>query len=128
MSPILQSRCRFWRRRWNPTEASTWTTWLVEDQRAVGTRTDVLSYQTPVLEKAVRLEGAPFADLFVKTTGTDADFVVKIIDVYPPTYAEQPDLAGYELAISLDIFRGRYRKSFTTPGGDSVGRGRGVPI
>ena len=92
-----------------------WTTWLVEDQRALGTRPDVLSYQTPVLEHAVRVEGAPFADLFVKTTGTDADFVVKIIDVYPPTYAEQPELAGYELAISMDIFRGRYRKSFAEP-------------
>jgi putative CocE/NonD family hydrolase len=87
----------------------------VQDQRAVGTRTDVLSYQTPVLEHAVRVEGAPFADLFEKTTGTDADFVVKIIDVYPPTYSDQPELSGYELAISLDIFRGRYRKSFTEP-------------
>jgi len=55
------------------------------------------------------------ADLFVKTTGTDADFVVKVIDVYPPTFAEQPELAGYELAISMDIFRGRYRKSFEKP-------------
>ncbi len=68
-----------------------------------------------MLDQPVRLEGAPFADLFVKTTGTDADFVVKLIDVYPPTYAEQPELAGYELAISMDIFRGRYRKSFAAP-------------
>jgi hypothetical protein len=92
-----------------------WSSWLVEDQRPVGTRTDVLTYQTPVLDKPTRVEGAPFADLFVKTTGTDADFVVKIIDVYPPTYPEQPELAGYELPISLDIFRGRYRKSFSQP-------------
>jgi uncharacterized protein len=92
-----------------------WSTWLVQDQRAVGTRTDVLSYETPVLEKAVRVEGAPVADLFAKTTGTDADFVVKIIDVYPPTHADEPELAGYELPISLDIFRGRYRKSFANP-------------
>ena len=92
-----------------------WRTWLVQDQRAVGTRTDVLSYETPVLEHEVRVEGAPVAELFVKTTGTDADFVVKVIDVYPPTFAEQPELAGYELAISMDIFRGRYRKSFETP-------------
>ena len=101
-----------------PVEANggkRWTTWLVQDQRPVGTRTDVLSYQTPVLEHAVRVEGAPFADLFVKTTGTDADFVVKIIDMYPPTYGEQLDLSGYELPISLDIFRGRYRKSFVEP-------------
>jgi uncharacterized protein len=88
-----------------------WRTWLVQDQRAAGTRTDVLSYETPVLDHAVRVEGAPFADLFVKTTGTDADFVVKIIDVYPPNYAAQTELAGYELAISMDIFRGRYDRN-----------------
>ena len=98
-----------------PDGGKRWQTWLVQDQRAVGTRTDVLSYETPVLDHDVRVEGAPLADLFVKTTGTDADFVVKVIDVYPPTYAEQPDLAGYELAISMDIFRGRYRKSFEKP-------------
>ena len=92
-----------------------WPTWLVQDQRPVATRTDVLSYQTPVLDHEVRLEGAPFADLFVKTTGTDADFVIKIIDVYPPNVAEQPEMGGYELPISLDIFRGRYRKSFSSP-------------
>jgi putative CocE/NonD family hydrolase len=101
-----------------PVEAgggNRWRTWLVQDQRPVGTRTDVLSYETPVLDHAMRVEGAPFADLFVKTTGTDADFVVKLIDVYPPTYSEQPELAGYELAISQDILRGRYRKSFAEP-------------
>ena len=92
-----------------------WRTWLVQDQRPVGTRTDVLSYETPVLDHSVRVQGAPFADLFVKTSGTDMDLVVKIIDVYPPTYAQQPDLAGYELPISMDIFRGRYRKSFEKP-------------
>ncbi|HEY2859833.1 MAG TPA: CocE/NonD family hydrolase [Terracidiphilus sp.] len=101
-----------------PVEANggkRWTTWLVEDQRPEGARTDVLSYQTPVLDKPVRVQGAPLADLWVKTTGTDADFVVKVIDVYPPTYPEQPEMGGYELPISLDIFRGRYRKSFSAP-------------
>jgi hypothetical protein len=92
-----------------------WTTWLVQDQRFVSTRTDVLSYQTSVLTQPVRVEGAPFADIFAKTTGTDEDFVVKIIDVYPPTYAEQPEMGGYQLPISMDIFRGRYRKSFADP-------------
>jgi putative CocE/NonD family hydrolase len=92
-----------------------WTSWLVDDQRAVSTRPDVLSYQTPVLTQDVRVEGAPVADLFVKTTGSDADFVVKVIDVYPPTCSEQPEMAGYQLPISLDIFRGRYRKSFEKP-------------
>ena len=92
-----------------------WTTWLVQDQRPVSTRTDVLSYQTPVLTQEVRVEGAPVADLFIRSTGEDADFVVKVIDVYPPAYSEQPELAGYQLPISLDIFRGRYRKSFANP-------------
>jgi uncharacterized protein len=92
-----------------------WTTWLVHDQRFVSTRTDVLSYETSTLTHAVRVEGAPFADIFAKTTGTDGDFVVKIIDVYPPTLAEQPEMGGYQLPVSMDIFRGRYRKSFAEP-------------
>lgn len=93
----------------------SWTTWLVRDQRFVATRPDVMVYETPVLTQAVRLEGAPVADLFAKTTGTDADFIVKVIDVYPDTYAEQPEMGGYQLPISLDIFRGRYRKDFAHP-------------
>ena len=92
-----------------------WSTWLVHDQRFVSTRTDVLSYETPVLSDAVRIEGAPLADIFARTTGTDGDFVVKLIDVYPPTDAEQPEMGGYELAVGIDIFRGRYRESFTHP-------------
>ncbi|MDR3525871.1 MAG: CocE/NonD family hydrolase [Rhizomicrobium sp.] len=96
-------------------DRARWTTWLVSDQRPVSTRTDVLSYQTPVLSQEVRVEGAPIADLFAKTSGSDGDFVVKIIDVYPPSYSEAPELAGYQLPISLDIFRGRYRKSFAEP-------------
>jgi predicted acyl esterase len=67
------------------------------------------------LERAVTVEGAPIADLFVKITGTDADFVVKLIDVYPPSDVAQPTMGGYQLAISLDIFRGRYRNSFEHP-------------
>lgn len=92
-----------------------WVSWLLQDQRFVASRTDVLSYQTPVLTKAVTVEGAPFADIFAKTSGTDMDVVVKIIDVYPPTLPEQPELSGYQLAVSMDIFRGRYRESFDTP-------------
>jgi putative CocE/NonD family hydrolase len=92
-----------------------WATWLVQDQRFAATRPDVLTYRTPVLERAVTVEGAPIADLFVKTTGTDADFVVKLIDVYPPSDVAQPTMGGYQLAISLDIFRGRYRNSFEHP-------------
>nr|WP_235785697.1 CocE/NonD family hydrolase [Sphingomonas sp. PR090111-T3T-6A] len=96
-------------------DRSRWTTWLVQDQRFVSNRTDVLSYQTPVLDHAVTLQGAPIADIFAKTTGTDGDFVVKIIDVYPAAVPEQPEMSGYQLPISLDIFRGRYRNSFSDP-------------
>ena len=92
-----------------------WTTWLVQDQRFASNRTDVLSYQTPVLDHAVTLQGAPITDIFAKTTGTDGDFVVKIIDVYPAAVPEQPEMSGYQLPISLDIFRGRYRNSFSDP-------------
>ncbi|SFO43047.1 CocE/NonD family hydrolase [Sphingomonas sp. OK281] len=101
---------------------ATWATWLVHDQRFVSTRPDVLSYQTPILDHPVRLEGAPIADLFMKTTGTDMDVVVKVIDVYPPTDAEHPELAGYQLPFSLDIFRGRYRRSFEHPSPIPVGK------
>jgi putative CocE/NonD family hydrolase len=72
----------------------------------------VLTYQTAVLDRTVALQGAPIADIFAKTTGTDGDFVVKIIDVYPGSDAQAPEMAGYQLPISLDIFRGRYRNSF----------------
>jgi len=96
-------------------ERDRWTTWLLQDQRALTTRTDVLSYKTPVLTEAVTVQGAPFADIWAKTSGSDGDFVVKLIDVYPPTVAEQPEMGGYELPVSMDIFRGRYRESFEHP-------------
>jgi putative CocE/NonD family hydrolase len=92
-----------------------WASWLLQDQRFVSTRTDVLSYQTPVLTSAVKVEGAPLADIFAKTSGSDMDVVVKVIDVYPPTVPEQPEMGGYQLAVSMDIFRGRYRESFEKP-------------
>ena len=92
-----------------------WGAWLVSDQRGVDGRTDVMTYQTPVLTQPLRVSGAPFADVFAKTTGTDGDFVVKLIDVYPDTMPDDPKKGGYELPISLDIFRGRYRDSFAKP-------------
>ena len=75
----------------------------------------MLSYTTPALTQTVRIQGAPVADLFARTTGTDGDFVVKLIDVYPGTYPADPAMGGYELPVALDIFRGRYRKSFAAP-------------
>jgi uncharacterized protein len=92
-----------------------WQTWLVRDQRFVDGRTDVLTYQTAPLSAPLKIEGAPIADIVAATTGTDGDFVVKLIDVYPSLYPTQPDLGGYELPIGTDIFRGRYRMSFEHP-------------
>jgi putative CocE/NonD family hydrolase len=96
-------------------DTDVWRTWLVRDQRFVDGRPDVLSYETPPLTTPVRIEGAPIADIVASTTGTDGDFVVKLIDVYPPLYPSQPELGGYELPIGTDIFRGRYRDSFDKP-------------
>ena len=92
-----------------------WGDWLVSDQRGVDGRPDVMTYTTEVLTAPVRVSGAPIADIFAKTTGTDGDFVVKVIDVYPAENATDPKMGGYELPISLDIFRGRYRQSFAKP-------------
>jgi hypothetical protein len=99
----------------NLDDHARWSTWLVQDQRFAASRTDVLSYQTPVLDHAVRLEGAPIADIFARTSGSDGDFVVKLIDVYPADDADRPEMSGYQLPISLDILRGRYRASFEHP-------------
>ena len=74
-----------------------------------------MTYQTPPLTQPVRVSGAPFAEIFARTTGTDGDFVVKVIDVYPDDYPNEPKKGGYQLAISQDIFRGRYRDSFEKP-------------
>jgi putative CocE/NonD family hydrolase len=96
-------------------DSPRWQTWLVSDQRAVADRPDVLVYQTPELKAPVRVSGMPIADLQAATTGTDADWVVKLIDVYPDEVPSQPELGGYQLAIAMDIFRGRYRESFEHP-------------
>lgn len=92
-----------------------WGDWLVSDQRGVDGRPDVMTYTTEALTTPVRVSGAPIADIFAKTTGTDGDFIVKVIDVYPAENASEPKMGGYQLAISQDIFRGRYRNSFAKP-------------
>ena len=96
-------------------DVDSWRTWLLHDQRFVDGRPDVLSYETEVLSAPVKVEGAPIADIIAQTTGTDADFVVKLIDVYPPLYPLQAELGGYELPVGIEIFRGRYRASFEHP-------------
>jgi putative CocE/NonD family hydrolase len=96
-------------------DSDRWRTWLVSDQRSVEDRTDVLTYTTRPLTAPMRIAGAPIADLFAATTGTDADWVVKLIDAFPDEVPAQPEMGGYELAVSMDIFRGRYRESFEHP-------------
>ena len=75
----------------------------------------MLTYVTEPLTQPMRLSGAPIADIFAKTTGTDGDFVVKVIDVYPEEMASQKEMGGFQLPIAMDIFRGRYRNSFEHP-------------
>jgi putative CocE/NonD family hydrolase len=93
-------------------DSDAWRRWLVADQRAFADRTDVLTYVTPPLTETVRLGGAPVVHLFASTTGTDSDWVVKLIDVFPDEVPSQPELGGYQLSIAMDIFRGRYREGF----------------
>jgi putative CocE/NonD family hydrolase len=103
-------------------DSARWQQWLVADQRTVADRTDVLTYQTPVLAAPVRIGGAPVADLFASTTGTDSDWMVKLIDVFPDEVPSQPEMGGYQLAVSMDIFRGRYRESFEHPSAIPAGQ------
>ncbi len=94
---------------------TNWQTWLVSDQRDAAARTDVLSFATPALKDAVKISGEPVANLVASTSGTDGDFVVKLIDVYPDEVGREPKMGGYQLMISADILRGRYRDSFSNP-------------
>jgi putative CocE/NonD family hydrolase len=96
-------------------DGDAWRRWLVSDQRATADRTDVLTYSTPALAEPVRIGGAPIVHLVASTSGTDSDWVVKLIDAYPDEVPSQPEMGGYQLAIAMDIFRGRYRESFERP-------------
>jgi len=92
----------------------TWSQWLVDDQREASGRTDVESYVSGVLDAPMKISGQPVANLIASTSGTDSDWVVKVIDVYPDEVANQPAMGGYQLMVSADIFRGRYRQGFET--------------
>ena len=94
---------------------SGWRTWLLEDQRFVDNRPDVLTFATDTLKNDVTVSGKIVANLFASTTGTDSDWVVKLIDVYPENYPTDSAMSGYELMIAGDVFRGRYYKSFEKP-------------
>jgi putative CocE/NonD family hydrolase len=95
--------------------ALTWPQWLVDDQREASGRPDVLVFTSEMLTAPVKISGQPVANLVASTSGTDSDWVVKLIDVYPDEVAGQPTMGGYQLMISADIFRGRYRESLETP-------------
>jgi putative CocE/NonD family hydrolase len=92
-----------------------WPHWLVEDQREASGRPDVLAFATDELRSPMKISGQPVANLVASTSGTDSDWVVKLIDVYPDEVANEPILGGYQLMVSADIFRGRYRESLETP-------------
>jgi putative CocE/NonD family hydrolase len=93
----------------------TWEQWLVDDQREASGRTDVLTFTSDVLTAPLKISGAPVVHLIASTSGTDSDWVVKLIDVYPDQVASQPEMGGYQLPVGMDIMRGRYRESFVNP-------------
>jgi putative CocE/NonD family hydrolase len=92
----------------------TWREWLVDDQREQSGRPDVAAFISQELTAPVKISGEPIANLIASTSGTDSDWVVKLIDVYPDEVASQPEMGGYQLMVSADIFRGRYRESLET--------------
>jgi putative CocE/NonD family hydrolase len=98
-----------------PTSGAEWHTWLVSDQREMSGRTDVLAFVSDVLREPLKISGQPAVHLVASTSGTDSDWVVKLIDVYPDEVAAQPEMGGYQLMVSADILRGRYRESYEKP-------------
>jgi putative CocE/NonD family hydrolase len=94
---------------------SRWYFWLTEDQRFVDNRPDVLTWQTDTLTDDVTVTGNLLAKLYAATSAGDADWVVKLIDVYPQEYKKELKMSGYELMVAADVFRGRYRNSFAKP-------------
>jgi hypothetical protein len=117
-------------------EGSQWPVWMLQDQRFVDRRPDVLTYSTGALTEDVTVAGDIIAELFASTSGTDSDWVVKLIDVYPEGEAPPPpkapegsadaaaidaaakparDMRGYQLIVAADVLRGRFRESFARP-------------
>ncbi len=94
---------------------SRWRRWETEDQRFVDGRSDVLTWQTPLLAEDVTVAGDVVAHLYASTSGSDADWAVKLIDVFPDTVADRAVMGGYELMVTGDIMRGRYRRSWEHP-------------
>ena len=101
--------------RARPIDGGSWSRWLVDDQREASGRPDVAVFTSETLTAAVKISGEPIVNMIASTSGTDSDWVVKLIDLYPAEVAAQPAMGGYQLMISADIFRGRYRESLETP-------------
>ncbi|HEY6348096.1 MAG TPA: CocE/NonD family hydrolase [Candidatus Angelobacter sp.] len=93
----------------------TWPLWLVDDQREASGRPDVVVFESEVLTAPTKISGQPIANLIASTSGTDSDWVIKLIDVYPDEVAGDAKMGGYQLMVSADIFRGRYRESLESP-------------
>jgi len=94
---------------------SRWRQWHVEDQRFISSRPDVISFTMDSLTEDLTVTGKIMAHLFASTTGTDADWIVKLIDVYPGFDVKSLVMSGYQLPVAMEVFRGRYRKSYTNP-------------
>ncbi len=98
-----------------PGDSNGWKKWLTNDQREPSGRPDVVSFVSDVLTSPLKISGQPMVNLVASTSGTDSDWVVKVIDLYPDEVGRQPEMGGYQLMVSADIFRGRYRESFSDP-------------
>jgi putative CocE/NonD family hydrolase len=95
-------------------EGNPWPRWLVDDQREASGRPDVVTFLSDTLTAPMKIAGTPVANLVASTSGTDSDWVVKLIDVYPDEVGGDAVMGGYQLMVAADIFRGRYREDFAT--------------
>lgn len=106
--------------RWD--DQDQWRYWLSSDQRHVDGRPDVLTFVTEPLKAPLKISGEPVVNLFASTSGTDSDWVVKLIDVYPDAVPSDAPMGGYELGVAMEIFRGRYRESLEKPAAIPAGK------
>jgi len=96
-------------------KGSKWSVWQVLDQSFASRRSDVLTFQTPPVDRPTTLDGEATAHLYASTSGTDCDWVVKLIDVYPAKFPQKPEMAGYQLMIAGEVVRARFRESDQNP-------------
>ncbi|MDP9229652.1 MAG: CocE/NonD family hydrolase, partial [Bacteroidota bacterium] len=94
---------------------SRWRQWHVEDQRFVYSRPDVISFVMDSLTEDLTVTGKIMAHLFASTSGSDADWIIKLIDLYPNLDKKSLAMSGYQLPVAMEVFRGRFRKNFSNP-------------